>query len=204
MNSNDKFLADQPVKICDGVNTNFSWIFQRLGIKLFVRAQTRCFCRVVRDMGLQYLLQKGNGGEHEYPEKGCQRKTQPKHLASGYRVNHWEKWMLIYVMDFDFSVTPNSVIWKYPVKWVYLILFKVHYRSLNLCMYLWKTGLDWLRRCLLMKRNVNLLITTASHILSIPSDSPWGFFWGTWVQRSKKVGFFFFFFWHVSTQLSNL
>lgn len=109
------------------------------------------------------------------------------------RVNHWEKWMLIYVMDFDFSVTPNSVIWKYPVKWVYLNLFKVHYRSLNLCTYLWKTGLDWLRRCLLMKRNVNLLITTASHILSIPSDSPWGFFWGTWVQRSKKVGFFFFF-----------
>lgn len=94
---------------------------------------------------------------------------------------------------------------KYLLEWVYLILFEVYCQALNLCICMkYRFGLaNMVPTC-----TVTLLITAASHILSITSSSPWGFFWGTWVQRSKKeVSLFFpffFFFWHIAMQLSNL
>lgn len=87
---------------------------------------------------------------------------------------------------------------------VHFILFKVYYQSLNLYIHLWNVSLDGLIRWCPLITECHLLFTTASHTLHITSDSPWGFFWETWVQRSKKEGFFLFVFWHVSTHLSYL
>lgn len=122
------------------------------------------------------------------------KEYQKKVCLSIWYMDVWsitgKKTNVYYVMGSDFSATPDYVIWKYPLEWVYFILFKVYYQSLNLYIHLWNVSLDGLIRWCPLITECHLLFTTASHTLHITSDSPWGFFWETWVQRSKKEVYF--------------
>ena len=108
-------------------------------------------------------------------------KSQPKHLVSGWLIAG-KKRMFIYVMGLDCSVTTNYFIWKCHLEWMYTFLFMVSYQSLNLHRYFKNAGLGWPK-----------WYSLVSHILSITSDSLWGFFWGAWVLRPKEKVFIYFF-----------